>query len=221
MRMDSPEMIPVQPSQNATADAVNVGTGAEVIQVGRRSSMWYSGADVAPPIIISDSKDVVASAPIAEILRGAELGHDVDEAQIVELFRARGSDVEAIAATADRLRHAAVGDDVTFVRNRNINYTNVCTFKCTFCGFSKGPLSLNLRGNPYLLSDQEFVDRVVEAHEQGATEVCLQGGIHPSFDGNYYVHVAQVVKQGGSFHACTWFHRTRSTGRFAQARGAS
>ena len=177
------------------ADAVNVGTGAEVIQVGRRSSMWYSGADVAPPIIISDSKDVVASAHIAEILRGAELGHDVDEAQIVELFRARGSDVEAIAATADRLRHAAVGDDVTFVRNRNINYTNVCTFKCTFCGFSKGPLSLNLRGNPYLLSDQEFVDRVVEAHEQGATEVCLQGGIHPSFDGNYYVHVAEVVKQ--------------------------
>lgn len=177
------------------ADAVNVGTGAEVIQVGRRSSMWYSGADVAPPIIISGSKEAVASAPIAEILRGAELGHDVDQAQIAELFRARGSDVEAIAATADRLRRAAVGDDVTFVRNRNINYTNVCTFKCTFCGFSKGPLSLNLRGNPYLLSDQEFIDRVVEAHEQGATEVCLQGGIHPSFDGNYYVHVAQVVKQ--------------------------
>jgi FO synthase len=71
----------------------------------------------------------------------------------------------------------------------------VCTFKCTFCGFSKGPLSLNLRGAPYLLSDSEIAARVIEAYELGATEVCLQGGIHPSFDGDYYINVARVVKE--------------------------
>ena len=86
------------------------------------------------------------------------------------------------------------GDTVTFVRNRNINYTNVCTFKCSFCGFSKGPLSLNLRGKPYLLSNEEIADRVREAAALGATEVCLQGGIHPDFDGDYYLGVVRTVK---------------------------
>jgi FO synthase len=82
---------------------------------------------------------------------------------------------------------------VTFVRNRNINYTNVCTFRCRFCAFSKGPLSLNLRGASYLLGLDEIAHRVVEADARGATEVTLQGGIHPSFDGDYYVHVAEAV----------------------------
>jgi FO synthase len=79
------------------------------------------------------------------------------------------------------------------VHNRNINYTNVCTFKCRFCGFSKGPLSLNLRGAPYLLTLDEIAGRVREAADLGATEVCLQGGIHPDFDGDYYVEVARAV----------------------------
>jgi len=82
------------------------------------------------------------------------------------------------------------------VANRNINYTNVCTFKCKFCAFSKGPLSLNLRGAPYLLSLDEITDRVVEAEAMGATEVCLQGGIHPDFDGEYYLHVIRAVREG-------------------------
>jgi FO synthase len=81
------------------------------------------------------------------------------------------------------------------VRNRNINYTNVCTFKCKFCGFSKGPLSLNLRGTPYLLTLDDIAQRSREAWEVGATEVCLQGGIHPDFDGDYYIDVARAVKQ--------------------------
>jgi FO synthase len=88
-----------------------------------------------------------------------------------------------------------VGDTVTWVANRNINYTNVCTFKCKFCGFSKGPLSLNLRGNPYLLTLDDIAGRVREAWELGATEVCLQGGIHPSFDGDYYIDVTRAVKE--------------------------
>lgn len=179
-------------------DAVNVGTGAEVIQVGRRSTAWYSGADVAPPILINETRATQASPEINEILSGVLHGSEVDFEQIVTLFKARGRDVAAIAGIADQLREQVVGDEVTYVRNRNINYTNVCTFKCTFCGFSKGPLSLNLRGNPYLLSDEEIVRRVVEAQELGATEVCLQGGIHPSFDGDYYVQVAQVVKSAAA-----------------------
>ena len=83
---------------------------------------------------------------------------------------------------------------MTWVSNRNINYTNVCTFKCRFCGFSKGPLSLNLRGTPYLLTLDDIAGRVREAWDVGATEVCLQGGIHPDFDGDYYIEVARAVK---------------------------
>jgi 7,8-didemethyl-8-hydroxy-5-deazariboflavin synthase CofH subunit len=96
---------------------------------------------------------------------------------------------------ADELRRRIVGDTVTWVSNRNINYTNVCTFKCRFCAFSKGPLSLNLRGNPYLLTLDDIAGRVREAAEWGATEVCLQGGIHPSFDGDYYIDVTKAVKE--------------------------
>ena len=99
----------------------------------------------------------------------------------------------AVANTADALRQQVNGNVVTYVRNRNINYTNVCTFKCSFCGFSKGPLSLNLRGAPYLLTLDDMAERVVEATELGATEVCLQGGIHPDFDGDYYVDVIDAV----------------------------
>ena len=177
------------------ADAVNVGTGAEVIQVGRRSTAWYSGADTQPSVLVGESTHVVPSPPIAEILSDVRAGLVIDEQQIVQLFKARGNDVLAIAQFADSLREETVGDTVTFVRNRNINYTNVCTFKCTFCGFSKGPLSLNLRGNPYLLADHEIVSRVQEAQKLGATEVCLQGGIHPSFDGEYYIDVAKLVSE--------------------------
>ena len=102
----------------------------------------------------------------------------------------------AVCEVADDLRRSTVGDDVTYVINRNINYTNVCTFKCKFCAFSKGPLSLNLRGDPYLLDLDEVTRRVAEAEADGATEVCLQGGIHPSFDGDYYLDVIDAVHKG-------------------------
>jgi FO synthase len=127
---------------------------------------------------------------LAGVLMGQEVGHD----EIVTLFSARGPEVAAVAEIADDLRRQTVGDVVTYVRNRNINYTNVCTFKCKFCGFSKGPLSLNLRGRPYLLTLEDIQERVVEAVAVGATEVCLQGGIHPDFDGDYYIDVARAVR---------------------------
>ena len=114
--------------------------------------------------------------------------------EIEQLFGARGHEVEAIARVADELRKRRNGEVVTYVVNRNINYTNQCYFRCGFCAFSKGPKSLNLRGDPYLLSIDEVVDRTREAWERGATEVTLQGGIHPDFDGDFYVHVAQLIK---------------------------
>ncbi|HVN51119.1 MAG TPA: 5-amino-6-(D-ribitylamino)uracil--L-tyrosine 4-hydroxyphenyl transferase CofH [Acidimicrobiales bacterium] len=136
-----------------------------------------------------------AGGAVGEVLAGVLLGQEVGVDEIVTLFGARGPEVAAVAEVADELRREAVGDEVTFVHNRNINYTNVCTFKCRFCGFSKGPLSLNLRGTPYLLTLDDIAERVVEAANLGATEVCLQGGIHPSFDGDYYIDVTRAVKQ--------------------------
>ncbi len=129
-----------------------------------------------------------------EVLDGVLAGQDVDELELVDLFAARGAEVAAVAEVADELRRRAVGDEVTFVVNRSHNYTNVCTFRCTCYGFSKGPLSLNLRGKPYLLTLDDNASRVREAVAAGATEVCLQGGIHPSFDGSFYLDVARAVR---------------------------
>ncbi len=178
------------------AEAVNVGTGAEVIQIGRRSTPWYSGADTDPQVLIGagTATDRVRG-PVAEVLDGVLAGQRTDHEQLLTLFGARGPEVAAVAAVADDIRRRTVGDTVTYAVNRNINYTNVCTYKCTFCGFSKGPLSLNLRGTPYLLTIDDIAERAAEAWERGATEVCLQGGIHPDFDGDFYVDVAAAVKE--------------------------
>ena len=170
-----------------------VDDGAEVILVGEASTQWYSGADIAPAVLVPTTASV--RGRVREILDGARAGQELGEAEIVALFAARGPEVAAIAAAADELRRQVVGDEVTWVANRNINYTNICTFKCKFCGFSKGPLSLNLRGTPYLFDLDEIARRSVEAAGVGATEVCLQGGIHPSFDGDYYIDVARAVKE--------------------------
>jgi FO synthase len=154
---------------------------------------WYSGADATPPALVPSAP--TARGRVKEVLDGVALGNELGEDELVALFQARGPEVAAVAEVADDLRRRIVGDDVTFVVNRNINYTNVCTFKCRFCAFSKGPLSLNLRGAPYLLDLSEISARVSEAVEKGATEVCLQGGIHPDFDGDYYLHVIEAVRE--------------------------
>jgi len=160
---------------------------------GRHDESWYSGADVEPALSTSRT---TRTPDVSQILSDYVPGMDFTRKQLVTLFSARGGDVEAICDLADQVRRQRVGDDVTFVINRNINYTNVCTFKCRFCAFSKGPLSLNLRGDPYLLTLEEVSERVREAEAKGATEVCLQGGIHPKFDGEYYVDVIAAVREG-------------------------
>ncbi len=167
--------------------------GADVILIGDRSTQWYSGAPATPPDLISDDRPI--GGAVAEVIEGVRLGQEAGRDELRTLFSARGPEVSAVARLADDLRKEIVGDEITYVVNRNINYTNVCTFKCRFCGFSKGPLSLNLRGKPYLLTLEEMQGRVTEAWEKGATEVCLQGGIHPDFDGEYYIDVARAVKE--------------------------
>jgi FO synthase len=158
---------------------------------------WYSGADQAPPVLVPvPAGRARAGGATSEVLAGVLLGQEAGEQELLTLFGARGPELAAVAEVADELRARTVGDVVTWVANRNINYTNVCTFKCRFCAFSKGPLSLNLRGAPYLLDIDEITRRVVEAEAVGATEVCLQGGIHPSFDGDYYLDVIKAVRAG-------------------------
>lgn len=167
--------------------------GADVEIIGDQSTQWYSGASVDPMVLVPGR--AAAYGPVGEVLQGVLDGQEVGQDEIVTLFSARGPEVAAVAEVADQLRRDVNGDTVTYVVNRNINYTNVCTFKCRFCGFSKGPLSLNLRGKPYLLTLEDIAARSAEAHAMGATEVCLQGGIHPDFDGEYYLDVCRAVKE--------------------------
>jgi FO synthase len=158
-----------------------------------RNDAWYSGTENTPPAPPSSR---TRTSEVAALLTRYVPGYDLDASELVTLFNARGGDFNAVVEAADSLRRDLVGDAVSFVINRNINYTNVCTFKCRFCAFSKGPLSLNLRGDPYLLTLDEISERVREAETRGATEVCLQGGIHPKFDGDYYIDVVAAVKAG-------------------------
>ena len=114
--------------------------------------------------------------------------------EIAGLFRARGDDFTAVCRAADELRCETNGDVVSYVVTRNINYTNICSFKCQFCAFSKGKMSENLRGRPYDLDMREVADHVIEAWQRGASEVCMQGGIHPSYTGQKYLDICRTVK---------------------------
>jgi FO synthase len=134
------------------------------------------------------------SADVAAIIERGLAGEGLGEADIVRLFQARGSDFFAVCEAADGLRRRVNGETVSYVVNRNINYTNVCYFKCQFCAFSKGKLSENLRGQPYDLELGEIVRRTREAWERGGTEVCMQGGIHPDYTGETYLSILRAVK---------------------------
>ena len=171
-----------------------------------RDSAWLNGGEAEPPSVGPRRVLRPVGGAVREVLDGVALGQQVDEAELVILFAARGPEVRAIAEVADQMRRDVNGDEITYVKNRNINYTNVCTFKCRFCAFSKGPLSLNLRGDPYLMDLSEVTRRVEEAAEMGCTEVCMVGGIHPSFDGDYYLDVIDAARRGSStihIHALT------------------
>jgi hypothetical protein len=193
-----------RPLLKAYLDQVD-GSGAV-----RPRHLWAPGRDLEPPVpprrLSAQWSDDrwTGAAPmsgidhltpqLAAILDRSLDGTPPTRDEVERLFRARGEEVEAIAWVADILRERTCGDTVTYVINRNINYTNVCYFRCGFCGFSKGPKSLNLRGEPYMVPIEEVVARSVEASELGATEVCLQGGIHPDFTGDFYLQVLSAIK---------------------------
>lgn len=165
-----------------------------------RTDDWTPGAELDPPTEdlqrIGRRADPHRVSPgLMPLLDRARAGERLDEADVVTLFRARGEDFTAVCAAADELRQQVKGDEVSFCVNRNINYTNVCYFKCQFCAFSKGKLSENLRGRPYDLDIEEIQRRVKEAWDRGATEVCMQGGIHPEYTGDTYLTIVEAVKQ--------------------------
>ena len=135
------------------------------------------------------------STNFEKILSKAQEGNEISNDELEELFKTSGKYINKIAEVADNLNRSINKDDVTFVKNRNINYTNQCYFKCGFCGFSKGPKSLNFKEKPYNLEPQEVVKRSVEAFNDGASEVCLQGGIHPEYTGKFYLELVKQIKK--------------------------
>jgi len=158
----------------------------------RFSAEWADQAFVTA----APSRDLAGIRPeLATVLHESLDGVAPSRDGVELLFGARGDEVDAVASVADELRRRVNHDVVTYVVNRNINYTNQCYFRCGFCAFSKGPRSLNLREEPYLMTIPQVVERAVEAWERGATEVCLQGGIHPEFTGDFYVTVVEAIKE--------------------------
>ncbi len=163
-----------------------------------RDGVWSPGvAEPAPgtPIRPLGAIPAIRTAEnLDSILSKAVGGATLSEAEIVRLFQTRGAAAEQVVSVADELRQATRGDTVTYVVNRNINYTNICTFGCTFCAFSKTSTKAGTRDKPYDLPLEEIADRTREAWAKGATEVCLQGGIHPRYTGDTYVQILRAVK---------------------------
>ncbi|HSK17190.1 MAG TPA: 5-amino-6-(D-ribitylamino)uracil--L-tyrosine 4-hydroxyphenyl transferase CofH [Gaiellaceae bacterium] len=159
-----------------------------------RENRWSAGAPGPAPRLRAAGTRAVSS-PVAEALARVREGAEPDEDGVTALFEARGADLGAVLAAADGLRREVCGDEVTYVVTRNVNYTNVCYFRCGFCAFSKGRLAANLRGKPYLVPVEEIVRRAREAWNRGAVEICLQGGIHPAFTGETYLEICAAVKE--------------------------
>ncbi len=188
--------LPVYPGWN-TGQWLDKKVAPRVIQQSdsegwARDDAWSPGETIPPesrPILLSQ-----ADPEIERILVRASVGERLNAPEIVRLFAARDIDYERVIHAADDMRRAVSGETVRFVVNRNINYTNVCYYRCTFCAFSKGKTHEALRGTPYNLDMPEIVRRSAEAWDRGATEVCLQGGIHPDYTGMTYVNICKAIK---------------------------
>jgi FO synthase len=160
-----------------------------------RPDHWFAGSGAALPDLGAQRPRRIGRTPgVGAIIDAARLGRELPEADVVRLFGVEGRDLDAVITAADELRRDTVGDTVTYVVNRNINYTNICLYHCGFCAFSKGRGHTDLRGPAYNLDLAEIAQRTLEAAQLGATEVCLQGGIHPSFNGETYLNIVRAVK---------------------------
>ncbi len=163
-----------------------------------RTDDWCPGANMTPP----RTPEVTDSGTLLHFL-GSEMfrkietaghGERLGERDVTRLFEARGSEFRMVCAAADELRIASKGDAVTYIRNCNINYTNICAYKCQFCAFSKGKAHADLRGKAYNLSLTDIQEKSREAWQRGAIEVCLQGGIHPAYTGQTYLDICKAIK---------------------------
>ena len=165
-----------------------------------RHDQWRCGESLSIPAsgkhdLWVNKKSGDVSHEIKKILDKSIHGFDLDHDEITKLFHTRGDDYHLVLNHADRLRQKINGDEVTYVITRNINYTNICKYSCHFCAFSKGKTKENLRGKPYLINNDEVADRALEAWSKGAHEVCLQGGIHPHYDGYTYIDICKAIKE--------------------------
>ena len=156
---------------------------------------WIAGISEHAPSTELSLPFAQAKPAVAAIIERCLAGEPVAETEIATLLRSRGADFGSVIEAANTLRKKVCDDTVSYVVNRNINYTNVCYFKCQFCAFSKGSGSENLRGKPYDISAEEITRRCVEAWERGATEVCMQGGIHPDYTGQTYLDIIATVRK--------------------------
>ena len=164
----------------------------------REVSTWYPGSGEPIPNLFNFSSETHSdykSPKFDQILSNFDKANTLSEDDLLELFKTSGKHINEIAELADDLTRSVHGNKVTFVKNRNINYTNQGYYKCGFCGFSKGPQSLDLKEKPYTLTPDEVLQRTIEAHQTGASEVCLQGGIHPSYTGDFYIDLVKRIKQ--------------------------
>jgi len=162
-----------------------------------RSDDWYAGAGMPPPeadIAGISAPQVLIPHGVRTLIDGLMSGRRPERNDIAQLFQARGAEFTAVCRSADELRETLRGGHVSFVVNRNINYTNICSYRCQFCAFAKGRTTEDLRGKPYNLPLDEIGQRVREAWDRGATEVCMQGGIHPSFNGQTYLDICKAAK---------------------------
>ncbi len=161
-----------------------------------RTDDWSVGSEHDVPKLFSSNASVpTLKSNISHLIDKATHGKTLSEKEIVQLFSARGSDFQSVCSAANELRAEVNGDTVTYVVNRNINYTNICYFGCRFCAFSKGQVSEHLREPGYNLSLSDIQRFVRAAWSKGATEVCLQGGIHPEYTGETYLSITRAVKQ--------------------------
>ena len=168
-----------------------------------RPDDWSPGANKpVPPRALSPpqgggdySRGASFRGSFTQIIDKALAGKRLNETEIARLFTARSADYDLVQQAADELRRVVNGDTVTYVVNRNINYTNICYFGCGFCAFSKGRVAENLRERGYNLPLDEIQERTREAWQRGATEVCLQGGIHPDYTGKTYLSIVRAVKE--------------------------
>jgi FO synthase len=192
------QRLPVYPSYAFAADRWCAPGIATRVRRAIDADGWAREDDWAPGLTVLPKPRTPmlerADRAVERIVSRAVSGERLNEPEIVRLFAARDADYEHVITAADALRQSVSGDVVRYVVNRNINYTNICYYRCRFCAFSKGKTHEELRGAPYDLALDEVVRRSQEAWDRGATEVCLQGGIHPDYTGETYLGVCRAIK---------------------------